>query len=593
VNISRAHAPSGRFAFALAFLVASSVSAARGADAVAPVRPPATPITSTLAGSGLRGVVDGAASVARFMVPAAVAVAPDGSIVVADEAAQNVRRITGGVVTTLAGDAPPGMTPEERRGGYLDGPAGSARFDRPVGVAVARNGDVYVADAGNRCIRKISNGVVSTFSGSRAPGHADGDARIAQFDDLKGIAIDDDGLVYVADYGVGIRRVDAAGTVTTITRPEDEKTVLDVAVRGGGAHTVIAYGDALRLHVLAGAKSQDVAYADPREPAASDLGLGRADAIALVNANTLVVADASTNAVRLLRLPAPPFLTDRMSRTLSGGVREADDLSGGYAEGPPDVALLRAPRGVAIARDGTLVVADCGNRRIRAIAHVDPRESVLPGAAAFTMTRKAYRIAVVGNSYAFYNVLWPESIPGRIEALLAQDGPALGLHTRPAVAVFRVDDLSAASGASLIHEELGDGEADLVILMLNAYDPWDPSALDDLQSALQATGTRLMLVYTPQGFEVSPLDFPDGVRERNVDFNALHAEASKGESFYNRTTIESLFLLDAMSAWDDVPDHPPLFYVADHHFTVYGSQWVGERIAAELERWRPWQPPAS
>ena len=577
----------------LACLVASSVSPVRSADALAPVRPPLEPVTSTLAGSGWRGVVDGPAAAARFMVPAAVAVAPDGSIVVADAAAQNVRRIAGGSVTTLAGVAPLGLTPDERRGGYLDGPAASARFDRPVGVAVARNGDVYVADAGNRCIRKISNGVVSTFSGSRAPGHADGDARIAQFDDLKGIAIDDDGLVYVADYGVGIRRIDAAGTVTTITRPEDATSVLDIAVRGAGANALIAYGDALRLHVLAGAKSQDVAYTDSREPAASDLGIGHADAIAIVNANTLVVADAATNAVRLLRLAAPPFLTDRMSRTLAGGVREGDDLSGGFAEGAPAQALLRSPRGVAIARDGTLVVADCGNRRIRAIAHVDSRGSVLPGAAAFTQTRKAYRIAVVGNSYAFYNVLWPESIPGRIEALLGQDSPALGLRTRPVVAVFRVDDLSAASGASLIHEELGDGEADLVILMLNAYDPWDATALEDLRSSLQATGTRLMLVYTPQGFEVSPLDFPDGARERNVDFNALHAEAVKSESFYNRTTIESLFLLDAMSAWEGTPGHPSLFYAADHHFTIYGTQWVGERVAAELERWRPWLGPPS
>jgi hypothetical protein len=129
--------------------------------------------------------------------------------------------------------------------------------------------------------------------------------------------------------------------------------------------------------------------------------------------------------------------------------------------------------------------------------------------------------------------------------------------------------------------------------MLNAYDPWDATALEDLRNALQATGTRLMLVYTPQGFEVSPLDFPDGARERNVDFNALHAEAVKSESFYNRTTIESLFLLDAMSAWEGTPGHPSLFYAADHHFTIYGTQWVGERVAAELERWRPWRGPPS
>jgi hypothetical protein len=190
-------------------------------------------------------------------------------------------------------------------------------------------------------------------------------------------------------------------------------------------------------------------------------------------------------------------------------------------------------------------------------------------------------------------VLWPESIPGRIEWRLAQDAPSLGLGRRAALAVYRIDDLSATGGSSLVREFLGDGQADLVILLLNAYGPWSAQALQGLADDLQAKGTKLMIVYTPQGYEVSPLDFPDGAIERNVDFNAEHADAVRGESFYDRTGIETVLLLDRMEAWEAKPDRKPLFYEADHHFTIFGSQWVGERIAEALESWHPWRATAS
>jgi hypothetical protein len=551
------------------------------------------PFTSTLAGSGARGIADGPGASATFMAPAGIATASDGAAIVADPAAQNVRRVFDGRVTTLAGTAPDGTTPDERTGGYADGPANQARFNRPVAVAVARNGDVYVADAGNRCIRRISHGFVTTFSGSRAPGHADGGARIAQFDDIRGLAVDDAGLLYVADYGVGLRRIDADGNVTTITRPSDAKTVLSVAVRGAGDRAIVAYGDATRFHVVANGKTQDVAYVDGREPGLPELAVGRASGLAIVNENTLVASDTATNAVRLIRLPAPPFLTDRMSRALAGGVREGADLTGGYADGPSDRAELATPSGVALERDGTILVADTGNRRIRTIGGVDTRESVLPDGSNLSIPRRGYRIAVVGNSYAFYNVLWPESIPGRIETVLARDAHAVDLRARPALTVFRVDDLSATAGRSLVREYLGDGQVDLVILLVNAYGPWSIDDLRALAIDLAAKRTQLMLVYTPQGFEVSPLDFPTATLDHEIGFTALHAQAVKSELFYAGSGVESLLLLDRMEAWEGSAARRPLYYGADHHLTIFGSQWVGERIAEALERWRPWRRRAS
>jgi hypothetical protein len=591
VRIFRVAHCSSRTALTLAIVFAlTGISRATAPGGDEPRVP--EPFTSTIAGSGARGIADGAAADATFMAPTAVAVAPDGAIIVADPAAQNIRRIFAGRVTTLAGASIDGMTADERAGGYADGLATDAQFARPLAVAVARTGDVFVADAGNRCIRRISHGFVTTFSGSRAPGHADGTARVAQFDDIRGLAIDDTGILYVADYGVGVRRVDLRGNVATITRPADPKTVSSVAVRGSGTREIVAWGDATRLHLLAlGAdrRLQDVAYADVREPDLPELAIGRATGIAIVNENTIATTDVATDAVRLIRLPAPPYLSDRMARALAGGVREGQDLTGGFDDGPPDRARVSDPGGIALARAGVFYVADTGNRRIRQISGVDTRESVLPDASNVTPARRGYRIAVVGNSYAFYNVLWPESIPGRIEAILTRDAREIALTAHPELTVFRVDDLSSSAGRSLIHEFLGDGEVDLVIVLVNAYDPWSVDDIHAAASDLERKHTQLVLVYTPQGFEVSPLDYATATLERDVSFTELHAAAVESESFYNHAGVPSILLLDAMETWEGRADRRPLFYGADHHLTIFGSQWVGERIAEALERLRPWR----
>jgi hypothetical protein len=79
---------------------------------------------------------------------------------VADSSNNLIRKITpGGVVSTLAGSF--------SLGGYANGTGEAARFNYPIGVAVDNNGNVYVADSNNKIIRKItSDGQVTTFAGS-------------------------------------------------------------------------------------------------------------------------------------------------------------------------------------------------------------------------------------------------------------------------------------------------------------------------------------------------------------------------------------------------------------------------------------------
>jgi serine/threonine protein kinase len=168
---------------------------------------------NTLAGkAGTPGTVDGAGSEARFSIPSGVAVDDSGNVYVADT--YTIRKITpAGVVSTLAGGL--------RHAGSADGTGASARFsDQAKGVAVDKEGNVYVADTYNNTIRKITpSGVVSTVAGAVGQrGHVDGTGGTARFNDPQGIAVDGRGNIYVADReNQVIRRVTPNSVVSTLT----------------------------------------------------------------------------------------------------------------------------------------------------------------------------------------------------------------------------------------------------------------------------------------------------------------------------------------------------------------------------------------
>lgn len=152
---------------------------------------------STLAGlAGSKGYADGSASQARFNHPSGIAIAPDGTLYIADDNNQVIRKITPtGIVTTLAG------TPGKK--GFAEGPAATARFHFPTSVAVTASGTVYVADYINSVIRQITpQGQVSTFAGLfKGWGHLDGSPAEARFKFPFGVAVGPTGWVYVADSG--------------------------------------------------------------------------------------------------------------------------------------------------------------------------------------------------------------------------------------------------------------------------------------------------------------------------------------------------------------------------------------------------------
>ena len=174
----------------------------------------ATPYTfTTFAGlAGVAGTADGTNSAARFNQPVGVAVDTNGSLYVADNVNQTIRKVTaGGVVTTLAGLA--------GNAGSADGTNSVARFNRPCGVALDSAGSLYVADCVNCTIRKVTpvgtNWVVTTLAGRAGyPGSAVGTNSAARFIWAMCVAVDSAGDLFVSDSKNNtIRRGFAAGSV--------------------------------------------------------------------------------------------------------------------------------------------------------------------------------------------------------------------------------------------------------------------------------------------------------------------------------------------------------------------------------------------
>jgi trimeric autotransporter adhesin len=123
-----------------------------------------------------------------------------------------IRKVSNGVITTFAGVY--GTT------GYAgdNGPATSATFDYPASVAVDASGNVYIADMDNNAIRKVSKGVITTFAGNGTKGYSgdNGPPAAAELNHPNGVAVDALGNVYIADSGNARIRKVSNGAIATI-----------------------------------------------------------------------------------------------------------------------------------------------------------------------------------------------------------------------------------------------------------------------------------------------------------------------------------------------------------------------------------------
>jgi sugar lactone lactonase YvrE len=162
-------------------------------------------VVTTLAGSSI-GFSDGTGTNAKFSSPYSVTVDSSGNLYVTDQQNNRIRKISAGVVTTLAGSGTVG---------YVDGTGTNARLEYPTGITADSSGNIIVSERSRHRIRKISpSGVVTTLAGS-TQGYVDGTS--AKFYWPDGLTADKAGNVYVADRAnYKIRMITSTGLVTTI-----------------------------------------------------------------------------------------------------------------------------------------------------------------------------------------------------------------------------------------------------------------------------------------------------------------------------------------------------------------------------------------
>lgn len=145
----------------------------------------------------------------RFNNPAGLAIDVTGNVYVADYGNNLIRKIaTDGTISTVAGKSV----------GNVDGVGTAASLNGPRAIAIDAAGNLFVADANNHTIRKIDlTGNVTTFAGTGKAGNADGSGKAASFSHPSGITIDNNGNLFVADAGNNlVRKITPAGVVTSV-----------------------------------------------------------------------------------------------------------------------------------------------------------------------------------------------------------------------------------------------------------------------------------------------------------------------------------------------------------------------------------------
>jgi uncharacterized protein (TIGR03437 family) len=276
-----------------------------------------TGILTLAAGNGTPGFSgdNGLAISAQLSSPGGVAVDSAGDLYIADTLNNRVRKVSNGVIITVAGNGTPGS-------GGDNGPATSAQLYNPGGVAVDSAGNLYIADQFNFRVRKVSNRVITTVAGGGSFLADNVPAPSAQLNYPMGVAVDSAGNLYIAaasdNFVPGFIREVSNGIITTVA--------------GGGTS------------------------ADDNVPATS-AQLGYLLGVAVDSAGNLYIADTSNNRIRKV--------SNGVIATVAGN--GGGSFSGD--NGPATSAQLWYPQGVAVDSAGNLYIADTLNNRIREVSN--------------------------------------------------------------------------------------------------------------------------------------------------------------------------------------------------------------------------------
>lgn len=402
---------------------------------------------TTVAGlAGNSGSADGTGSEARFAFPLSAAVDRAGNVFIADSFNHIIRRMTpAGVVTTVAGQL--------NNPGDADGVGLQAQFERPVGVAVDDTGNVFVADPNNSLIRKISPaGVVTSFAGGGSSGAEDGTGSAARFNDPQGVATDLAGNIYLADASNHvIRKITPRGVVTT----------------------------------FAGAARQPGSADGPAAAARFIVPRG----LAFDRAGNLYVSDAANCTIR--KITPSGAVT-----TLAGSPGEV-----GTADGQGSLARFYLPRGLAVAADGTVYVADQENSTIRQITPSGLVSTLAgrggergrtdgTGDAARFLAPAGLALDAAGNLYVSDNTALTirKVTPAGVVTTLAgqyltrglSDGTGTGAQFNSAsdLAIDRLGNLFVADGNNTLRQITPSGVVTTLVTPFGGFERYDASQGD-------------------------------------------------------------------------------------------------------------------
>ena len=451
------------------------VSAIFGSLVCAPVAAqslPDRPSVSTIAGNGRLGIADGPAQSASFVDPVAVSIARDGAVYIVDREAERIRMLKNGVVTTVAGGGDLVALGIGAPTGYRDGDAASARFNLPQGIFARDDGSVIVADTGNACLRLIQHGRVSTFAGvAKVTGAADGPLAAARFTSPIGLAADRDGSIYVADPPTGVRILDPHGNVRTM-HFLNARSVTSISIPPG--QDAVMFAATSEVIYLVDIRKDAILHQFPMGSNHTNVS-GRAGRVA--GSVSSIVAFSTADFAYTDPLESSVRYGQRS--TIAGfdyvrplNATPSEDAAFGdsaFVDGATGVRFDE-PMGIALGANGTLVIADAGNRRIRLAAPFDHKSDITEPEARQIPERadpKTFRVALVGSSYVWFDQPWNESIPGMLERLVNAKRSA-GSREIKIYPVMRLG-LPNLAALSLIDNELASGNVDMVVWDVTTY----------------------------------------------------------------------------------------------------------------------------
>ena len=349
-----------------------------GSQRIRKIAPDRTITTFAGTGTGGYGGDGGEAILANLYFPYGVSVDTSGVVYIADTGNSRIRRVAlDGKIATVAGTGANSFTGD-------GGPAVFASVFQPRAVAVDTSGQIYIADTSNKRLRRVAlDGVIATLAGSGADtdgggyGGDGGPATAAKLAEPYGIASDDAGNIYIADYrNSRIRRVTASGTISTVAGsgdtgydgdggPATSKRLFrprGVAVAGDGTLYIADTGNS-RIRRVDPAGEISTFAGDGSFGSAGDGGpaqaaqLGYPYGVAIDASGVVYIADTNNNRIRQVAL-------DGTISTIAGTGVPSFGGDGGLAT----LAQLSSPTGVAVDNAGTVYVADTYNQRIRQFA---------------------------------------------------------------------------------------------------------------------------------------------------------------------------------------------------------------------------------